>query len=184
MYRDNSLIPSEAIRLAALGSLVGPPRRYADIAVEVRNFIGRLVGPSLDLLGGSIELLRFEGLIEPVDGAGMTDNAVMRLTAAGHAELRQLLTASLRPQVNDMNRLVMALKLRFLPLLDRDARLAQAETMAEAFRGEIARLADLKSHSSGQEGLLAPWLELEIAQAQARLDWCRRVVAEAENVVS
>ncbi|MBM3572392.1 MAG: hypothetical protein FJX52_08545, partial [Alphaproteobacteria bacterium] len=97
---------------------------------------------------------------------------------------RQLLTASLRPQVNDMNRLVMALKLRFLPLLDRDARLAQAETMAEAFRGEIARLADLKSHSSGQEGLLAPWLELEIAQAQARLDWCRRVVAEAENVVS
>ena len=61
----------EAIRLAALGSLAGKPQRYAEVAGEVRHFVGRLIGPSLDLLGSSIELLRFEGLIEPVEGAGL-----------------------------------------------------------------------------------------------------------------
>ncbi|MCG8548344.1 MAG: hypothetical protein MJE12_29445, partial [Alphaproteobacteria bacterium] len=51
MYRDNTLIPTEAVRLAALGSLMEGERRYADLASEVRNFVGRIAGPSLDLLG-------------------------------------------------------------------------------------------------------------------------------------
>ena len=32
MYKDNSLIPSEAVRLAALGLLAKRPRVYADLA--------------------------------------------------------------------------------------------------------------------------------------------------------
>ncbi len=65
MYRDKSLLPTQAIRLAVLGSLAAGPRRYGQLAAETRAFTGALVGPSLDLLGTSIELLRFEGLIEP-----------------------------------------------------------------------------------------------------------------------
>ena len=179
MYRDNSLIPSEAIRLAALGSLARAPRRYAEIAREVRHFIGHLVGPSLESLGSSIELLRFEGLIEPVDGADAPDNALLRLTDQGKAVLHQLLTAGLRPQVNDMNKLVMALKVRFIHLLAPDERLAQMELLEDAFRGEIARLTRLNDHALANDGLLRPWLELEIAQAEARLEWCRRALSEA-----
>ena len=67
MYRDNSLIPKEAIRLAALGTLARGPMSYADLSREVRQFAARIVGPSLDLLGTSIELLKFEGLIAPGD---------------------------------------------------------------------------------------------------------------------
>ena len=68
MFRDNSLIPTEAVRLAALGFLAEAPRRYGDLAAEIRHFTGRVVGPSLDLMGTSLELMRFEGLIEAVDG--------------------------------------------------------------------------------------------------------------------
>ena len=62
MYKDNSLIPTEAVRLAALGTLQEGPRRYADLAAEVRGFVGHIVGPSLDLIGPPMELLRVEGL--------------------------------------------------------------------------------------------------------------------------
>ena len=46
MYRDNTLIPTEAIRLAALGALIEGEQRYADLAREIRNFVGRIAGPS------------------------------------------------------------------------------------------------------------------------------------------
>src|SRR5262245_48552828 len=49
MYKDNSLIPTEAVRLAALGLLTEGPRTYAELADEVRHFSSRIVGPSLDL---------------------------------------------------------------------------------------------------------------------------------------
>jgi len=62
MYRDKSLIPTEAIRLIALGTLAGGPAAYADLALGVRHFASRIMGPSLDMLGPSIELLRHEGL--------------------------------------------------------------------------------------------------------------------------
>src|SRR5216684_2943531 len=58
MFRDNSLIPAEAIRLAALGILAEAPRRYGDLAAEIRHFTSHVVGPSLDLMGTSLELLR------------------------------------------------------------------------------------------------------------------------------
>ena len=51
MYRDNTLIPSETVRLLALGILAGGAKRYATLAEEVRHFSGRIVGPSLDLVG-------------------------------------------------------------------------------------------------------------------------------------
>ena len=70
MNRDNSLIPSEAVRLAALGSLWQGPKRYAELATEVRHFTGRIVGPSLELLGPSLEVLRLEGLIDAEPGSG------------------------------------------------------------------------------------------------------------------
>ena len=67
MFNDNSLLPKEAVRLAALGMVCEHPKRYAELANAVRDFTSRIVGPSLDLLGSSIELLKTEGLIAGED---------------------------------------------------------------------------------------------------------------------
>src|SRR3546814_12947694 len=45
VYRDNTLIPSEAVRLLSLGMLAGRPMSYAELARSVRPFTGRVLGP-------------------------------------------------------------------------------------------------------------------------------------------
>ncbi len=178
MYRDRSLIPSEAVRLAALGSLALAPKGYADLAAEVRQFTARITGPSLDLVGPPIELLRVEGLIEAVAGEGASEEAPLRVTPAGRAEFLRLMGAALRPPVNDLNKLVLALKLRFLNLLADEERRMQAEAMVEMAEQEVTRLRDLERRHGAEAGLLPRWLENEIGQAEARLDWFRALLAE------
>jgi len=171
MYRDNSLMPSEAIRLLALGILSEGARPYGELAAAVRHFTERLVGPSLELVAQPLELLKVEGLVEAVDGRGLADNARLRITASGAETLQTLLRANLRPQVNDLNKLIIALKVRFLHLLPEAERRNQAELMVEIFERELARLTDLRGHHAGQEGALVAWLDLEIEQTRSRLAW-------------
>jgi len=178
MYRDNSLVPKEAIRLAALGLLAERARAYGDLAREVRDFASRIVGPSLDLLGTSIELLRFEGLIEPVagsvaDGSRIDGDAVLRLTERGRAALSDYLASTLRPGVSDLNKLVLALKLRFFDQIPEEDRAEQVAALEAMYAGEKARLQDLRAQSSHGAGLLADWLDLEIDQIDRRIAWCR-----------
>ncbi|HXY99901.1 MAG TPA: hypothetical protein VEI03_07855 [Stellaceae bacterium] len=171
MFKDNSLIPAEAVRLAALGLLAEAPRRYGDLAGEIRHFTGRVVGPSLDLMGTSLELLRYEGLIEAVDGQGMSDNAVLRLTARGGEALAGLLKAQLRSPASDMNRLVLLLKLRFLHHLPPAEQQGQLALMADMLESERLRLEELRQHSA--PGLFRDWLERDIAVAEERIAWLR-----------
>ena len=56
MYRDKTLIPTEALRLLALGLLADAPKRYRDLAAEIRHFTSHVTGPSLDLLVAYEEL--------------------------------------------------------------------------------------------------------------------------------
>lgn len=176
MYRDNSLVPKEAIRLAALGLLAERQRTYGDLAREVREFASRIVGPSLDLLGTSIELLKFEGLIAPVDGQGMDDNAILCLTDAGRAALMDYLTSTMRPGVSDLNKLVLALKLRFIDLLPAEDRVEQVAALEMMYEGEKARLEELRSKTDRGAGLLPDWLDLEIDQIERRIAWCRGLI--------
>lgn len=170
MYSDHSLLPKEALRLAILGMLAEGERGYADLAADVRRFVSRLAGPSLDLMGSSLELLRYEELIAPACGAG--DDARLALTTRGRAELDQLLRAPLRPRLDDVGRLVLALKMRFLHLLPPAAQREQAEMAIEACRGELARLEDLGRGEGGEA--FAAWLAHDTAQAEARLAWLAR----------
>lgn len=173
MYRDNTLIPAEAVRLAALGSLVEGEKSYGDLAREIRFFVARVVGPSLDLLGTSLELLRLEGLIEALDGSAPTDtlsdDSTLRVTAEGHKAFHALMTSNVRGLANDLSRLVIALKMRFLPLLSANDRHEQAEILAEACESELARLQDLRG--SYGSGFLAEWLDREIVEATERRNW-------------
>ena len=132
MYRDNTLIPSEAIRLLALGVLATRERPYAELAHEV---------------------FKIEGLIEPVGLAAAPARAEaeseaetpLRITEAGWAELMRLLTSNVRAPVSDINKLIITLKMRFLHLLEPAERRLQAEILTEMCERQLVRLTGLRA---------------------------------------
>ena len=164
MYADNTLTPREAVRLCALGTLASGPRRYSDLAGEIRHFTSHV-------LGTSIELLKYEGLVTATEGKGLEDNAVLTISEAGQEELTTLLTARIRAQSNDMNKLIMALKFRFLHLLPKDDQLDQIDLLLEAAEGEAARLQNLRDHHATDPGLLNVWLDHDIDALEQRIKW-------------
>jgi hypothetical protein len=171
MFADNTLTPKEAVRLCALGTLALGPTRYGALANSIRHFISRITGPSIDVMGVSIELLRYEGLVEATDGNGMEDDAKLVITVDGQAELKTLLTANVRPAATEISKLVVALKFRFLHLLDEAERAIQADLLIEVTDNELARLDDLRQHHSKDEGYLVGWLDHDIDLLEARLSW-------------
>src|ERR1700761_4400467 len=142
MFADQTLTPKEAVRFCALGLVAEGPVRYSDLARGVREFCARVMGPSLDLMGTSIELLKYEGLVSAVDGQGMEDDALLAITPNGRAALRTLLTARLRSG-SDITKLVVALKMRFLHLLGDSQKRAQIDMLIDGAEGDLARLEDL-----------------------------------------
>ncbi len=180
MFRDHSLIPTEAIRLAAFGFLAEAPRRYGELAAEIRHFTSRVTGPSLDLMGTPLELLRLEGLVAAGAGAELAENVLLEITPAGRAALDALLRARLRAPLGEYNRLVLLLKLRFLHHLPEDEQRVQLALVAESLESELARLRDLRDHNSGA----APppfldWLDHDIAALEARLKALHATAAAA-----
>lgn len=154
MYADKTLTPKEAVRLCALGTLAAGPQRYGALANAIRHFISHVTGPSLDVMGASVELLKVEGLVEAVDGEGRDDDAMLAITDDGKAELKNLLTANIRAQASEMNKLIVALKFRFLHLLDAGDQRMQADILIEAAENELARLCDLRQYHAGDGGHL------------------------------
>jgi hypothetical protein len=175
MFRDDTLIPTEAVRLCALGALMMGERRYAALAGDVRHFTGRIVGPSLELLGTSLELLRYEGLVAAADGPG--DDPLLRITDRGRTAFHTLMASHIRATSNDVSKLVVALKLRFMHLLDATAQREQTELLVEMCETELARLTDLRASHDGDNGFLLSWLDQDIAQVQAKLTWFRDLQA-------
>jgi DNA-binding PadR family transcriptional regulator len=173
MYADNTLTPREAVRLCALGTLASGPMHYSELATAIRHFVSHISGPSLDVMGTSLELLKYEGLVTAVEGVGMEDDAVLSISKTGEAELRALLTANVRAQGSEMNKLIVALKFRFLHLLDKDEQRAQADVLIEAQDTELARLDELRQHHSEDDGYLVEWLDHDIHELEANLAWLR-----------
>jgi DNA-binding PadR family transcriptional regulator len=171
MFSDNTLTPREAIRLCALGTLATQAMSYSALANAVRHFVSRVLGPSLDLMGTSIELLKLEGLVRAVDGVGMEDDATLEITDAGRQELRTLLVANVRAAATELNKLIIALKFRFLHLLDIADQRAQTDLLVDVCQNELARLDDLRQHHAGDRGYLIEWLDHDIDQLEARLAW-------------
>jgi hypothetical protein len=172
IYTDHTLTPKEAIRLCALGSLALGPMLYGDLAISIRHFISRVIGPTPEIMGHSLELLKYEGLVEMVKGSGET--ALLRITDDGLREMRALLTANLRPSNTELNTLITALKFRFLHLLSLDEQRAQAELLLAAVERELARLQDLREHPTGNVGFLPDWLDHYVAALEGRLAWLTR----------
>ncbi len=173
MYSDQTLTPKEAVRLCVLGHLCGGQVHYGALATSVMEFVGALQGPSLDVMGTSLELLKYEGLIEAREGVGMEDDALLALTDAGRDEFETLLTARVRATPNEHNQLIIALKFRFLHLLDEAAQKNQADLLIEAFEGERERVERLRSHASAETGHLNEWMAVTASLSDQRLEWLR-----------
>ncbi len=169
MYADNTLTPKEATRLCALGILADGPIAYAELASGVRHFVTHVMGPSLDVLGTSIELLKHEGLVTSI--SGQADKAVLEITAEGTAELKMLLKAKIKTAENDLNKLIIALKFRYMDLLDTDERMQQLDLLSETFENELARLEELRAHHAEDSVHLVEWLDREIEDLERRLQW-------------
>lgn len=169
MYADNTLTPKEATRLCALGMLADGPMAYAELAAGVRHFVTHVMGPSLDVLGTSIELLKHEGLVTPITGE--KDQAVLEITNDGMEELKMLLKARIKSAENDLNKLVIALKFRFMDLLEADERHLQIDLLSDSVENELARLEDLRAHHADDSVHLVEWLDREIEDLERRLDW-------------
>ena len=171
MFADKTLTPKETVRLCALGTLALGATRYGVLANSIRHFISRITGPSLDVMGISIELLKYEGLIEAADKLAIDDDAELIITESGRTELKTLLTANVRPAATEISKLVVALKFRFLHLLDNTEQSTQAELLIEMTENELARLDDLQSHHVNEEGYLIGWLHHDISLLEKRLHW-------------
>ena len=170
MYRDNSLVPIETVRIAALGALATKPRTYGEIAADVRLFTSRIVGPSLDLMGISIELLRAEGVVETLAEDADQKDPRLTLTADGHEMLLKLLQAPIRSPNTELSRLVVALKMRFLHLLAPEARQEQVAILRALTVAERQRYVELEEQSDGAN-LFKDWLALQIQLLDTRLAW-------------
>lgn len=171
MQRERPWTPAEALRLAALGLLAcRGPMRYAALADEVRLFAASYGSSPADAMSSSIELLRFEGLVEIAAPAGDPADATLAVGRAGRAEIERLLRAPIKA-AGAWSRLAMALKMRFLHLLKGEERALQCELLAEAFEGELARLLALRAQLAGEHPHFLSWLDRDIDRARADLAW-------------
>ena len=122
-------------------------------------------------MASPIELLKVEGLIEAAESKAAGDDEPLRITETGRAELATLLMANVRAPVSDINKLILALKLRFLHLLEPAEQALQVEALVEMSERELVRLTELRAHHTAEPGLLVDWLDHDIAAIRDRLDW-------------
>ena len=169
MTHDKALLPKQVLRLCALGKLMqSGSMSYAELAQSVTEFTAHLIGPTLEMMGSSLELLRYDGLIEP---AG--DETRLAISEAGKSEFHELMAAQLPTPASELSKLVVALKIRFLHLLEPARRGEELSALVGLYQQEIARLEDLRERQADEPGHLDCWLEHDIAQNRSRLAWLR-----------
>ncbi|MCW9039222.1 MAG: hypothetical protein OQJ76_01905, partial [Rhodospirillales bacterium] len=72
---------------------------------------------------------------------------------------------------NDLNMLLVALKFRFLHILEPDERMAQADLLVDTWQTELNRLLDLRQHHADDEGFLVDWLDHDIEFLESHITW-------------
>ncbi|MBT4887948.1 MAG: hypothetical protein HON65_00135 [Rhodospirillales bacterium] len=178
MFTDSTLTPKEAVRLCALGNLCVEPVRYSALANSVRYFVSHVIGPSLEVMGQSIELLRYEGLVEVKEGPEEQDDPVLTITETGRQEFTALISANVRHGATELNKLIIALKFRFLHLLSQDQQAEQVVMLMDLSENELARLSELRTHHANDDGIIVTWLDHDIKMVEEHLIWLEKLHAQ------
>jgi DNA-binding PadR family transcriptional regulator len=173
MYSDRTLLPKECLRLCALGTLAlsDKPISYADLANSVRHFMSHIMGPSLDMMGSSLQLLKLEGLVKEDTENGAFSDAQLSLTQSGHDKFIELMQGNLRDTSGELSRLIMALKMRFLHLLDDDIRIEQVEILQDVCELDLERVLALREEHADEAATFTGWLEMEVKRLEQKRDW-------------
>ncbi|WP_020592664.1 hypothetical protein [Kiloniella laminariae] len=176
MYRDNTLVPAEATRLLALGLLLEKSMSYGELAQTVRGFTSLVVGPSLDLIGTPLEVLKVEGLVKK-----SPDNETeLCLTETGREEFNELMASNLRAPVTDMSKLIIAIKMRLLHLADEKTRNMQINLLVDIHERQLNRLLELKQGYTPAKGEFSGWLDQDITHTREQLASYEAMAASIE----
>ena len=177
--RESTLLPTQAIRLCALGTLLADgPTTYAGLAGQVRALTGNQLGPAPTVTASSVELLRYEGLVlaigldDPTQPAG--PETVLHITPEGQRAFAELMAGGLTTPMNELNRLVVQLRLAFSYLLEGPQRDAVRLSLIALYEREVDRIAAIFDQVGDRPGPLGAWLRLDLEHAMERLDWLRR----------
>ncbi|MEE2745875.1 MAG: hypothetical protein VX617_03220 [Pseudomonadota bacterium] len=183
MFSDNSLTPREAIRLCALGTLArsasAEGKTYNSLANEIRQFVSRITGPSLDLMGESLELLKYEGLIQTIESSKENHDPALKITKEGVKVLNILLSSNIRAGNSELDKLIVALKLRFLYFLPEKDQLEQLEIIIDISSNEITRLESLIEKKDNNLNL---WLKNDITWLESRLEILTTLQQSIKNI--
>jgi len=76
-----------------------------------------------------------------------------------------------RVPIDDLNKLVIAAKFRFLHVLAPAAQQQQLRHLVDLFAGEEARLDDLRAHHADENHNLVAWLDHELDLVRRRMAW-------------
>lgn len=179
MYSDRTLLPKECLRLCALGTLAlsKKPISYGDLANAVRHFMSHIMGPSLDMMGSSLQLLKLEGLVKEDTKDGGFSDAQLSLTDAGHEKFTELMQGNLRDTSGELSRLIMALKMRFLHLLEDDIRTEQIEILHDVCELDLERVLALRDEHANEAENFTGWLEMEVKRLEQKRDWLKSLLA-------
>ncbi|WP_238318339.1 hypothetical protein [Thalassospira australica] len=169
------MLPKECLRLCALGTLAlsDKPISYPDLANSVRHFMSHIMGPSLDMMGSSLQLLKLEGLVKEDTANGTFSDAQLCLTDAGHAKFVELMQGNLRDTSGELSRLIMALKMRYLHLLDEDIRTEQLEILLDVCELDLERVLALRDEHANEAENFTGWLEMEVRRLEQKRDWLK-----------
>lgn len=173
MFKDQSLVPAEANRLAALGLLAEQTMSYADLARAIRTLTSLITGPSMDLIAPPLALLKVEGLVR-FETETEDETALLSLTDHGTENLLHLLKANLRSTDNDVSKLVLSLKIRFMPFLSEAEQLIQADIVQETTERQLERLYQLQKIAPTDNLLYRQWIDFEIEQIERRAEWFQK----------
>jgi hypothetical protein len=96
-------------------------------------------------------------------------------------ELKTYLRSTIRSGGSDLNKLVVALKLRFIDVLDFSDKYEQLISLRTMYEGEKGRLQDLGNYKEWSSGLLPELLKLELTVAEKRISWCQEQLNKFNN---
>ena len=156
MTNTNYLSPKQIIRLSALGLLLEQEMTYNHLALELRIFVGSVMGNNLDFLGSSLEMMRLEELIKK-------NHETFTLTSSGKVFFENLMTRPLQKPFSDIAKFHVLCKLRFMQFLTQPQQIDMSDDMKEfmmlekkriQYAIEQAKSSTIKFFYKGEEALI------------------------------
>ena len=104
-------------------------------------------------------------------------DAQLSLTDAGHKKFIELMQGNVRDTSGELSRLIMALKMRFLHLLDHDIRTEQIEILQDVCELDLERVLALRDEHANEAENFTSWLEMEVKRLEQKRDWLKSLSA-------